>query len=79
MGHLTMLWISRQDKLKDYEKQLAQEKKKRLLERKETRKAERRAKWYQEKEEAEQRARDELLKKGWCRFFVLKSSILSLL
>lgn len=53
-----------QEKQKDYEKMLAVERKKRLLERKEKRKEERRTKWVQEKEEAAQKACDEQLKKG---------------
>ena len=59
-----MAFVCVQEKQKDYEKQLAVERKKRLAERKEKRKEERRAKWLQEKEEAAQKARDEQLKKG---------------
>ncbi|CAG5135673.1 unnamed protein product [Candidula unifasciata] len=51
-----------EEKLKDFEKQLTEERRKRLLERKAKRKEERRQKWLQEKEEAAQRAQDELLK-----------------
>lgn len=43
---------------------MVEERKARLAKRKEERKIERRNKWLQEKEEAEQRARDEALKKG---------------
>lgn len=59
-----MAFVCVQEKQKDYEKQLAAERKKRLAERKEKRKEERRAKWLLEKEEAAQKARDEQLKKG---------------
>ncbi|KAI8789964.1 eukaryotic translation initiation factor 3 subunit A isoform X2 [Biomphalaria glabrata] len=52
-----------EDKLKDFEKLLSEERRKRLQERKIKRKEERRQKWIQEKEEAAQRARDELLKR----------------
>ncbi|KAH9508602.1 Eukaryotic translation initiation factor 3 subunit A [Bulinus truncatus] len=52
-----------EDKLKEFEKQLSEERRKRLMERKIKRKEERRQKWLQEKEEAAQRARDELLKR----------------
>lgn len=54
-----------EDKLREFEKLLAEERKKRLLERKAKRKEERRAKWLKEKEEeaerkaAEQRRREE--------------------
>lgn len=47
---------------------MVEERKARLAKRKEERKIERRNKWLQEKEEAEQRARDEALKKGRIRF-----------
>lgn len=59
-----------QEKLEDYEKSLADEKNKRLQERKERRREERRQKYIAEKEEAEQKARDEALKKGIKSCFV---------
>nr|KAG5699054.1 hypothetical protein BaRGS_025448 [Batillaria attramentaria] len=62
-----------EEKLKDFERQLASERKKRLAERRLKRKEDRRNKWIQEKEEAAQRARDEKLKLGlgvWCWMLV---------
>lgn len=53
-----------QDKLKDFDKHMADERRKRMFDRKHQRKEERRQKWYQEKEEAAQKARDEMLKRG---------------
>ncbi|KAL5016137.1 hypothetical protein ScPMuIL_005726 [Solemya velum] len=52
-----------QEKIADYEKNFAVEKKKRLQDRKERRREEKRQKYINEKEEAEQKARDEALKK----------------
>ncbi|PVD29624.1 hypothetical protein C0Q70_08879 [Pomacea canaliculata] len=51
-----------EDKLKEFEKNLAVERKTRLLERKQKRKEERRQKWILEKEEEAQRIKDEKLK-----------------
>ena len=52
-----------QEKLKDFEVRLNEERKNRMKERKEKRKEERRQKWLAEKEEAEQRKRDEEMKR----------------
>jgi len=52
-----------EDKLRDFERLIADERRKRMHERKQNRKSERRAKWIQEQEEAAQRARDEKLKR----------------
>lgn len=48
-----------EDKLRDFEKMLAEERKKRLSERRATRKEERRAKYYKEKEEERERKLEE--------------------
>ena len=64
MSMLTPVLTCLQEKLKDFDKLLASERKKRLADRKEKRKEDRRTKWIQEKEEAAQRARDEKLKRG---------------
>ena len=47
------------EKLKDFDKNLDEERKKRLVERKAQRKEERRAKWMKEREEEEQRKKEE--------------------
>merc|ERR1711963_341807 len=52
-----------EDKLREFERLVADERRKRMHLRKKERKEERRAKWLQEKEEAAQRARDEKLKR----------------
>ncbi|XP_033119426.1 eukaryotic translation initiation factor 3 subunit A-like [Anneissia japonica] len=51
------------EKLKKFEEMLSEERKVRLMERKQHRKEERRAKWLKEKEEEEQRLRDEEAKR----------------
>ena len=53
-----------QEKLAAFEKNLLEERKKRLADRKEERKAERRNKWVKEREEEKQKAIDEALKRG---------------
>ncbi len=58
---LTILF---QEHLKDFDQKLLEERKRRLKERKERRKEERRRKWIEDKEESEQRAKDEALKRG---------------
>ena len=50
---------SLQEKLADFEKNLAEERKRRMVDRKERRKVERREKWIKHKEEEEQRRIDE--------------------
>ena len=55
--------IVQQAKLADFEKRLTEERKKRLADRKEKRKEERRTKWINAKLEAEQRRKDEELKR----------------
>jgi len=52
-----------EDKLRDFDRLIADERRKRMHERKQSRKSERRTKWFQEQEEAAQRARDEKLKR----------------
>jgi len=52
-----------EEKLREFERHVADERRKRMYERKQLRKEERRQKWLQEKEEAAQRARDEKLKR----------------
>ena len=52
------------EKIREFERLVADERRKRMHLRKKERKEERRAKWLQEKEEAAQRARDEKLKRG---------------
>lgn len=53
-----------QDKLKQFQERLAEERRNRLEERKKQRKEERRVTYYREKEEEEQRLREEQLLKG---------------
>lgn len=53
-----------QDKLKQFQERLAEERRNRLEERKKQRKEERRITYYREKEEEEQRLREEQLLKG---------------
>lgn len=53
-----------QDKLKQFQERLAEERRNRLEERKKQRKEERRITYYKEKEEEEQRLREEQLLKG---------------
>lgn len=53
-----------QDKLKQFQERLAEERRNRLEERKKQRKEERRITYYREKEEEEQRLREEQLQKG---------------
>ena len=61
-----------QEKLKEFEKRLQEERKKRLEERKLKRKEDRRNKYIKEKEEEEQRKRDEALKRGEEYFFPIQ-------
>lgn len=56
-----------QDKLKQFQERLAEERRNRLEERKKQRKEERRITYYREKEEEEQRLREEQLLKGMIR------------
>lgn len=64
MDHKLLHIFLTKDKLKEFEKNLAVERKTRLLERKQKRKEERRQKWILEKEEEAQRIKDEKLKLG---------------
>ena len=52
--------------MRDFDRLIADERRKRMHDRKQNRKSERRTKWFQEQEEAAQRARDEKLKRGKC-------------
>lgn len=52
-------------KVKEFDLKMSEERKKRLADRKEKRKEDRRTKWIEEKREAEQRAKDEELLRGW--------------
>lgn len=56
-----------QEKLKQFEERLAEERHNRLEERKRQRKEERRITYYREKEEEEQRRAEEQMRKGNCR------------
>lgn len=61
-----MATIKLQEKLKQFEERLAEEKRSRLEERKRQRKEERRITYYREKEEEEQRrAEEQMLKGDW--------------
>lgn len=65
--HVTMEinWSSSsQDKLNTYNEMIKEARGKRLMERKQKRKNDRRLKWVTEKEEAEQQRRDEEAKRG---------------
>lgn len=57
---------------------MAEERKKRLAERKEKRKEDRRTKWIEEKKEAEQRARDEELLRGMICYTRFTSTLMTL-
>lgn len=62
-----------QDKLKQFQERLAEERRIRLEERKKQRKEERRITYYREKEEEEQRLREEQLLKGIIKNVIILS------
>jgi len=62
-----------QDKLKQFQERLAEERRNRLEERKKQRKEERRITYYREKEEEEQRLREEQLLKGTVENMIIVS------
>ena len=65
------------EKLETFKRLLAEERATRMCERKKKRKEERRVKWRMEKEEARQRAVDEMMKRGivLLKYFVLKKEL----